>query len=136
MAESTSAPQINVIFAVTVLLGCQLAGEALVTLIHQAFPFVSFPGPVIGMVLFFLLLLWRGGPGPSLDATGGTILKNLSLLFVPAAVGIVQQGPLLAQYGLILIITLIASTLLTLIVTASVFQFIAKRLEIGDDDEL
>ena len=136
MAQPASNPPVNVIQAVTILLGCQLAGEAIVTVANQLFPFFSFPGPVIGMALFFLLLLWRGGPDTNLEATGGTILRNLSLLFVPAAVGIVQQGDLLAEYGLILAVTLVCSALLTLIVTATVFQFIAKRMQIGDDDEL
>jgi holin-like protein len=136
MAQPASAPPVNVIQAVTMLLGCQLAGEAIVTVANQFFPFLSFPGPVVGMALFFLLLLWRGGPDANMEATGGAILRNLSLLFVPAAVGIVQQGELLAEYGPILIVTLVTSALLTLIVTATVFQFIAKRMSIGDDDEL
>ena len=136
MAKSETGPPVNVIQAVTILLACQLAGEALVAAASQLFPFLSFPGPVIGMALFFLLLLWRGGPDENMEATGGAILRNLSLLFVPAAVGIVQQGDLLAEYGFILVITLVASALLTLIVTATVFQFIAKRMAIRDDDEL
>lgn len=131
-----SAQPINFIQAVAILLGCQLAGEAIVTAVRQVAPFVTFPGPVVGMVLFFLLLLWRKGPDRHLEATGSAILRNLSLLFVPAAVGIVQQGELLKQYGLVLLVALIVSAVLTLVVTASVFQFVAKRMHIGDDDEL
>lgn len=136
MAETPGSAPVNFIQAVAILLGCQLVGEAVVTTARQLLPFFTFPGPVVGMVLFFLLLLWRKGPDRHLEATGGAILRNLSLLFVPAAVGIVQQGDLLAQYGLILLVSLLVSAVLTLIVTATVFQFVAKRMNIGDDDEL
>ena len=66
--------------ALATLLLCQLAGEAIV---HVAT--LPVPGPVVGMMLLFGLLLFRA-PLPS--ATGDTadgILNHLSLLFVPAA---------------------------------------------------
>jgi holin-like protein len=136
MANSPDSGPINFIRAVTVLLACQLVGEAIVTAVHHQLPFVTFPGPVVGMVLFFLYLLWRKGPDRHMEATGGAILRNLSLLFVPAAVGIVQQGDLLSEYGVILVVSLLTSAILTLLVTATVFQFVAKRMNIGDSDEL
>lgn len=136
MPESPEKPPINIVQALTLLLGCQLAGEVIVATVRQFFPVVAFPGPVVGMLLMFLYLMWRGGPDRNLEATGLTILRNLSLLFVPATVGFVQQGELLARYGLIVITALVISAALTMTVTALTFQFVAKRLGIGDEDEL
>jgi putative effector of murein hydrolase LrgA (UPF0299 family) len=51
----------------------------------------------------------------------------LSLLFVPAAVGIVQQGGVLAANGLSIVVALVVSTVLTLAVTAAVFVWAARR---------
>lgn len=130
------AEPINVVRAITLLLCCQLAGEVIVAALRQLAPSFTFPGPVVGMALLFLILIWRRGPEPSVEATGGVILRNLSLLFVPATVGIVQHGQLIAQYGLVLLVSLVVSLTMTLVVTAGVFQFVAKRMHIGDDDEL
>ncbi|WP_216636368.1 CidA/LrgA family protein [Chloroflexus islandicus] len=45
------------------------------------------PGPVVGMLLLFAILRWRGGPPEALSNTAHGILANLPLLFVPAGVG-------------------------------------------------
>jgi holin-like protein len=124
--EIAPPPQLNLAAAVTALLACQLAGEVIVLALRQVYPALAFPGPVVGMALMFVLLLWRKGPGASLDATAGGILRNLSLLFVPAAVGIVQYGPVLAEFGFQLAVALIASTVLTLLVTVGVFLLVAR----------
>lgn len=124
--DKTSPAPLNLAAAVTALLLCQLAGEVIVLALRQIYPALAFPGPVVGMALMFLLLLWRNGPGASLDATAGGILRNLSLLFVPAAVGIVQYGPVLSEFGLALAVALVASTVLTLLVTVGVFLLVVR----------
>jgi putative effector of murein hydrolase LrgA (UPF0299 family) len=74
--------------ALTLLLACQLVGEALARLFA-----LPVPGPVIGMALLFLGLRLR--PAAALDGTplatvAGVLLAHLSLLFVPAGTGIVR----------------------------------------------
>ncbi len=67
------------------LLGCQLVGELAVRLTG-----VDFPGPVVGMLLFFgLLQLRRPSDSSGLVAAPTLLLKHLHLLFVPAGVGVV-----------------------------------------------
>lgn len=124
--ETATAAPLNLAGALTALLACQLAGEVLVLVLRQFMPSLAFPGPVVGMALLFAVLVWRGGPGGALDATAGGILRNLSLLFVPAAVGIVQYGPVLAEFGLALAAALVVSTVLTLVVTVGAFLFVAR----------
>lgn len=67
------------------LLGCQLAGEVLVRASG-----VELPGPVIGLVLFLLVLL-RVRPAATAPLVEGPalLLRHLQLLFVPAGVGLV-----------------------------------------------
>ena len=112
------------IHALTLLLLCQLAGEAIVQAIGLALP-----GPVLGMIILFAGLLALGRAAPALEATSDGILRNLSLLFVPAAVGVVQHAAVLRQHGLALFLALLVSTVLTLVVTAAVFRLVARRLE-------
>ena len=85
------------IAAITGLLVCQLLGEVLVRALT-----LPFPGPVAGLGLMFAFLLWRGrGREPAVPVALGlvadTLLRNLSLLFIPAAVGVVQYLGLLRR---------------------------------------
>lgn len=103
------------------LLVCQLAGEALVR-----FAGVAFPGPVLGMGLLVVGLLVLGRAGPALEGLADGILKNLSLLFVPAAVGIVQQAGLIAAHWVAITLAVVVSTVATLIVTVLTFRGVVR----------
>ena len=113
------------IASLSLILICQLIGEILVRGIG-----LPLPGPVIGLVLLLAILLLRDrsqalARGPLRDegvenASKG-LLAHLSLLFVPAGVGVIQQLDLLAQHGLAIFLVLIGSVLVTLVVTACAF---------------
>lgn len=108
--------------AIFLLLACQLAGEA----IHRAAG-LPLPGAVIGMVLLigWLALVPRERPG--LAAVSGWLTAHLSIMFVPAAVGLIDEGPALSRYGVGLVTATVVSTLLTMIVTALVFRWAFAR---------
>lgn len=112
--------------AITLLLVCQLAGEVLV----RSFG-VPFPGPVLGMVLLFGGLLVFKTSAPVLEETADTLLRNLSLLFVPAAVGVIQHGAVLRAHGVAIVLALLLSTIATLAVTALVFAAVSRRMAGG-----
>ncbi|MFP4395256.1 MAG: CidA/LrgA family protein [Anaerolineales bacterium] len=99
--------------ALMVLLLFQLAGEATVRLLS-----LPIPGPVMGMVLLLLALLLRDGPAPALKTTANKLLSHLSLLFIPAGVGIMTHGDLLRASWLPLTVILIVSCGVTLAATA------------------
>jgi holin-like protein len=61
-----------------------------------------------------------------LGALCAFLLANLSLLFVPAGVGIIGQTDVLARHGTGLFVALVGSTVLAMVVTALVFVFVAK----------
>jgi holin-like protein len=120
--------------AVTLFLVCQLAGETAVRSLGIALPHFAFPGPVAGMAILFVWLAVRRRIDPTVDAASNGILRNLSLLFVPAAVGIVQYGDVITEFGLALIAALILSTVATLIVTVYAFVWVARRTGSGGQD--
>ncbi len=107
--------------ALTLLFLCQLAGEVIVRTLG-----VVFPGPVVGMGLLFIGLLAFGRPYKPLETVSDTILGHLSLLFVPAAVGVVQQVGLIRANWVAITAALVVSTLLTLIVTVLTFRAVAR----------
>ena len=103
------------------LLGCQLAGEATTRGLG-----IGIPGPVLGMALLAAILLARPALHGTAGPVAGTLLANLSLLFVPAAVGVVQVLPLLAKEGLAIAAAVVVSTLASLIVTALTFRAVVR----------
>lgn len=107
--------------ALTILFACQLAGELAVRLAG-----VAFPGPVLGMALLVAGLFAFGRAGPDLEATADGILRNLSILFVPAAVGVIQQVDLIARNWAAILAAVVVSTLLTLVVAVSTFRAVAR----------
>ena len=116
--------------AITLLFVCQLAGEVLVRSLG-----VPFPGPVLGMVLLLAGLLVFKASAPVLEETADTLLRNLSLLFVPAAVGVIQHGAVLQAHGVAIVLALLLSTIATLVVTAVVFAAVSRRMAGGSGGE-
>lgn len=107
---------------ITLILCCQLAGE-----LTSKFLNLPAPGPVIGMVLLLGLLIWRGGISEDMDKTASTLLDNLSLLFVPAGVGVMLHFDRLANDWLPITAALIGSTIATVMVTGFVMQWLSKK---------
>lgn len=101
------------VFYLTLIFACQLIGESFVTALN-----LPVPGPVAGMALMFAGLMIRGSVPPGLAQVGDGILSNLSLLFIPAGVGVMLHVKLLGAELLPISVSLIASTLLTIGVTA------------------
>jgi holin-like protein len=107
--------------ALTVLLVYQLVGEVLVQLTG-----LPVPGPVVGMLLLFITLVARKGVPDVLRGTSQQLLSHLSLLFVPAGVGVMLHFDRLGNEWLALSAALVASTVLTIAVTALVMRFLQR----------
>lgn len=119
------------IASLSLILLCQLAGEVMVR--GLALPM---PGPVVGMLVLLLLLLARDrfallakGPlqGGGVEGASRGLLAHLSLLFIPAGVGVVQKLDLLAEHGIAILLILAVSVVVTLLVTVAAF-LVASRL--------
>jgi len=108
--------------ALTQLLACQLVGE----IIARAFD-LAIPGPVIGMGLLLAILLYRKQVPQTLDDTANGILAHLSLLFVPAGVGVVAHLAILGNEWQAILGSLIGSTVVTVLVTGWVLQRMHRR---------
>jgi holin-like protein len=118
-----------IIYGFLVLLACQWLGEWLMRWLSW-----PIPGPVAGMVILLgALLLWGKVPVWLRTPSEG-LLSILVLLFVPAGVGLIQHLGLLGAAGPLIVAVVLASTLLTLVVSLWVFQgFAPKQPESSDD---
>lgn len=114
--------------AILILLTCQLLGES----ISRAAD-LPLPGPVLGLIILLCALAAWPSLAEKLRPVTQTILGNLSLLFVPAGVGVVQHLPRIADAGLGLVAALIASTVLAIGAGALAFSAVAWLVGSGDD---
>jgi holin-like protein len=116
------------------ILGFLLVGDAVSNLLH-----LFVPGPIVGLLLLFGWLQVRAHVGikaiqtidtAELEQFATLLLGNLGILFVPPGVGVVRFLDLFVERGAAILCVVTASTLLTMIVTALVFQMsqrLAKR---------
>ncbi|MFP4125590.1 MAG: CidA/LrgA family protein [Alphaproteobacteria bacterium] len=108
--------------AFTALLLCQLAGEVVVRALA-----VPIPGPVAGMALLFTVLVVHGQVPDALDRVGSTLLGHLSLLFVPAGVGVITHLGRISGEPIALLLALGPATLLALVVTGWLMARLAPK---------
>lgn len=113
--------------AFAVLLGFQLAGEVLARMLH-----VGIPGPVIGLVMLAIACVVSHRLRSFTEQAAKPLISTLSLLFLPASVGVVQFLPLLQKQGIALGAAILVSTFLALAVTALVFRFVVHRMKLEE----
>ncbi|MCD6527212.1 MAG: CidA/LrgA family protein [Desulfuromonas sp.] len=103
-----------------ILLGLQWIGE----LISQGLD-LPLPGSVIGMVLLLAALRLEWIQLEWVSDAAQLLLDNLSLLFVPAGVGVMVYFDLIAAHWLPLTLALVISTLAVLAVTGTVDRLLS-----------
>lgn len=106
---------------ITILLVYQLVGE----LIVLGFD-LPIPGPVVGMLLLLLSLILKKPFASQLEKPTELLLSHLSLLFIPAGVGVMVHFVRLQEEWLAISVALVVSTVLGLLITAWTMMFILK----------
>jgi len=109
--------------ALAALLVCQLLGEALVRTLG-----VPVPGPVVGMAGLLALLVLRPAWLAALKPTTTPLLQHLSLLFVPAGVGVMLHLQRLGQEALAIGVALVLSTWIGLASAALTMAWMMRRV--------
>ena len=105
------------LLGISILLAYQLVGEMLVVLLA-----LPLPGPVAGMLLLLITLMVRGEVAAPLGSAANLLLSHLSLLFVPAGVGVMVHFHRLGEEGLAIAMALVLSTFATLAATALIMK--------------
>jgi holin-like protein len=107
-----------------VLLSFQLAGELLVRLWR-----LPVPGPVVGMALLLLVFAWRPSWRVALQPTAEGLLQHLSLLFVPAGVGVMQHLQRIGDEAVAIAVALTLSTWIGMATTAWTIRALTPRTD-------
>ena len=117
--------------AIISLFLCLVVGDAINRLTG-----LPLPGGVIGLVLMLAFLIWRGGPDQPLKETSHFLLRNMTVLFIPASVGLITQLLALKQDALPIGVAIIVSTVLGMAVTALIMHRLAPHGSHEAQDDL
>lgn len=108
---------LNITFQIAFLYVLSLLGGIIVEFLH-----VPLPGSIIGLIILLLLLHMKIVKKEYVADGAGFLLPILTLLFIPATVGVVNYPELLSWLGVSLLIITIISTIFSLGVTAKFAQ--------------
>lgn len=127
------------IACLSLILVCQLVGEIIVRALRA-----PLPGPVLGFMLLFGVLMLRDrfavlARGPlvvgGIEGTTKGLLAHMSLLFVPAGVGVVQKLDLIAAHGIAIVAVLAGSVVLTMLATVLTFLVVGRVIAPAGEHE-
>ena len=80
------------------------------------------PASVVGMLLLFAALCLRLVKPEQLRVVAGFLTKNMSLFFVPAAVGLMEQLNILKEGWVFIVVAAVVSTLAVMVAVALIQQ--------------
>jgi len=95
-------------------------------LIHSFFK-LPLPGSIIGMIILFTLLCTGIIKVTMLEDISKFLLEHLSFFFIPAGVGLLAYMEILKANILYILAIATITTILVMVVTGHVVQFLATR---------
>ncbi len=118
--------------ALLAILACQLIGETFARFLGTSLG-AGLPGPVLGMVLMLGLMRTSARFATLIRPMAQGILAHLSLLFVPAGVGVVGHLATLGNQTAALLLAVVGSTILAIAAGAMTFSLVARLTGSTDD---
>ncbi|MBQ8732248.1 MAG: CidA/LrgA family protein [Oscillospiraceae bacterium] len=116
-----------------IILGVSFVGEIL----HFLIP-LPIPAGIYGIILMFLCLQTRLIPLAEVETTADFLVEMMPIMFVPAAVGVMEALGLLGSLWLAYLLVTVVSTLLVMLcsgwVTQGLIRLTRKRKEGKKDD--
>ncbi len=91
------------------------------------------PGSVIGMMLLFVALCLKLVKPDRIKPVADFLCRNMALFFIPAGVGVVNALDILSQYWQAVLIASGVSTVLVIVVVASIQQWFEKHRKGAED---
>ena len=114
----------NFIFQLTIILGISLAGEALNALIP-----LPVPASIYGMVIMFVGLCTGVIPLEKVRPTGKFLIDIMPVMFIPAAVGLMDSWDVMRSMLLPAVVILFVSLFAVMAAAGHVTQWVIRREE-------
>lgn len=87
------------------------------------------PGTIVGMIFLFILLYTKILKLKHIEGAGNILLANMTVLFLPPSVKLIDTMYLLKNSFFKILFLLIITTILTMVTTAKTVDFLIKREE-------
>ena len=113
-----------------IIFGCLALGELIVYLTG-----IHFPSSIIGMILLTLFLHLGWIKLHWVKAFSDMLISHLGLFFVPPSVAILAYFDLIAKNFWSISVAIVVSTIIVMVVTGHVYQFIRKRTKHHHDHD-
>ena len=107
-----------------IILVFSFLGEAISSIFH-----LPVPGSIIGLALLFLALEFKIIRLRHITLVGDFLLANMTILFLPAAVGIMEKFSDIKPYLLPISLIILAAIFINIAVIGFVVQIIKKNFE-------
>ncbi|GAB4265606.1 CidA/LrgA family protein [Thermincola ferriacetica] len=121
---------VQVFEGLAIFLFMQALGEFITRATH-----LILPGNLTGLLLLFLSLVLGIVKLEQVEDAANLLLDNMMSFFIPLNVGLITILPLLKKEGLQVLITLLATTVLVMVVTAKVIEFMDRGGMADDADK-
>lgn len=105
-----------------IILGISFLGEILENLIP-----LPIPASIYGIVLLFFCLKLHVIPHESVRETGTFLIEIMPLMFIPAAVGLLESWDVIRPAWLEYITVTVLSTFIVMIFSGRITQYIIRR---------
>ncbi len=111
-----------------IIIALSFLGEVL----HAVIP-LPIPASIYGIVILFTCLITGVIKVESIKETSQFLIEIMPVTFVPAAVGLIDSWEILKGNLLVYIVIIILTTLVVMIVSGRVTQWIIRRSGKGED---
>ncbi len=92
---------------------------------------LPFPGSIIGMILLFLALQFKLLKIKDIDTVGSFLINNMTILFLPAGVGIMAKWGLISHFWLQILLIVVCALIVNIFVLGHLVQWLKIKFE-GD----
>lgn len=105
-----------------IILGILVLGEFLQIRFN-----LPIPATILGMIILLFLMITRIVKLKWVEDIGNTLLDNLSILFIPAGVGIIREVDLFKGHLISLSVIVLISTTVVIVVTGYTIQVLESK---------
>lgn len=122
----------KIYFQLLIIFGFSFVGDTLSNSLH-----LPVPGSILGMIFLFLALQFKVLKFTDVDEVGSFLINNMTILFLPAGVGIMAKWSLISDFWWQIAMIVLLALIVNVFVLGHLVQFIKVKYE-GDylDPEL
>lgn len=109
-----------------IIFGFSFIGNVISILFH-----LPIPGSIIGMILLFLALQFKLLEFRHVDEAGSFLINNMTILFLPAGVGIMAKWNLISHFWAQILLIVIGALIINILILGKLVEWIKVKFE-GD----